>query len=261
MPNSKPAHEILLHAWQHDLSIEALPPTLRPTDLDAGYAIQDAVIAATGEAVIGYKIAATSAAGQTHIGVDGPISGQLRASRVFAPGGPAPMTGNTMRVAEAEFVFDIGQDLAPRDTEYTVAEVMASVADLRLGIELPNARFGDFVGAGAAQLVADNACAYAFVLGPRVTQPWRDLDLAAHPVQTLVDGEVASRGSGSDVLGDPRTALTWFVNHYRERGRTVPAGRFVTTGVCGRPAPIVPGQHVSVDFGELGALEVDLQPS
>ncbi|MDH3452049.1 MAG: hydratase, partial [Gammaproteobacteria bacterium] len=179
------AHEILLYAWRHDQSIDALPASVRPTDIAAGYAIQDAVIAALGEPVAGYKIAATSAAGQAHIAIDHPISGQLRESRVLAPGTPAPMVGNTMRVAEAEFVFEFGVDVAPRDTPYRVDEVMALIADLHLGIELPNARFRDFVGVGAAQLIADNACAYAFVLGPRVAQPWRAVNLAAHPVRTL----------------------------------------------------------------------------
>lgn len=252
------AHEILLDAWLHDRSIDALPTAVSPADMAAGYAIQDAVVAALGEPIVGYKIAATSAAGQAHIAVDQPISGQLRASRVLAPGNAAPMAGNTMRVAEAEFVFEFSVDVPPRATPYQVDEAMALIADLHLGIELPNSRFHDFVSVGAAQLVADNACAYAFILGPRVARPWRDLELAAHPVQTLVDGEVVSRGVGGDALGDPRIALTWFVNHYRERGRTLAAGSFVTTGVCGKPAPIEPGQHVEVDFGELGTLSVDL---
>jgi 2-keto-4-pentenoate hydratase len=259
MQQSTSAHEILLDAWRHDRTIDVLPSALRPADIAAGYALQDAVIDTLGEPVTGYKIAATSAAGQAHIAIDHPISGQLRQSRVLSPGTPAPMAGNTMRVAEAEFVFEVGEDIAPRDTPYTVDEVMAFTAHLRLGIELPNARYRDFVSAGAAQLIADNACAYAFVLGPRVAQPWRAVNLAAHPVQTLVDGDVVSRGSGGDALGDPRTALAWFVNHYRERGRRIAAGSFVTTGVCGKPAPILPGQQVDVNFGSFGVLSVDLR--
>ncbi|MDH3713096.1 MAG: fumarylacetoacetate hydrolase family protein [Gammaproteobacteria bacterium] len=253
------AHEILLDAWRHHRTIDVLPDAVRPTDIAAGYALQDAVIETLGEPVSGYKIAATSAAGQAHIAIDHPISGQLRESRVLSPGTPAPMAGNTMRVAEAEFVFEFGVEVVPRDMPYTVDEAMAFTSHLRLGIELPNARYRDFVNAGAAQLIADNACAYAFVLGPRVAQPWRDVNLAAHPVKTLVNGEVASRGVGGDALGDPREALTWFVNHYSQRGRQIAAGSFVTTGVCGEPASILPGQHVDVNFGSFGELSVDLR--
>ncbi len=252
------AQDILLDAWRHDRTIDALPEAVRPTDIAAGYALQDAVIEALGEPVSGYKIAATSAAGQAHIAVEHPITGQFRASRVLEPGATAPMRGNTMRVAEAEFVFEFGVDVAPREALFEREEAMDLIGHLRLGIELPNARFGDFVQAGAAQLVADNACAYAFVLGPRITQPWRAADLAAHRVQTLVGGESVSRGVGGDALGDPRDALTWFVNHYRERGRSITAGSFVTTGVCGKPAPIMPGHQVAVDFGEFGELTVVL---
>ena len=252
------AVEILADAWRHDRIIDALPASLQPADIAAGYLIQDAVIAAMGEPVVGHKIAATSASGQAHIAIDHPISGQLQKSRVLPPGVPAPMAGNLMRVAEAEFVFSFNADIFPRDAPYSVKEVMASVSDLHLGIELPNSRFRDFVSVGAAQLIADNACAYMFVLGPPVSGRWRDIDLAAHTMKTSVNGEVLSQGIGGDAFGDPRAALTWFVNHYSERGRSIISGSFVTTGVCGKPAPVLPGQHVEADFGELGTLSVDL---
>ena len=40
----------------------------------------------------------------------------------------------------------------------------------------------DFVTAGGPQLIADNACAHRFVIGPQAPAGWRQLDLAAHRV-------------------------------------------------------------------------------
>ena len=71
-----------------------------------------------------------------------------------------------MAVAEAEFVFRMARDMPPRAQAYSVDETMAAVGELCLGIEVPNSRFADFVTAGEAQLIADNACAHEFVLGP-----------------------------------------------------------------------------------------------
>ena len=84
-----------------------------------------------------------------------------------------------MLVAEPEFVFTLARDLAPHAQPSTrLEEVMEAVADLRLGIEVPDSRFADFTAAGGPQLIADNACALSFVLGP-VAADWRGLDLAA----------------------------------------------------------------------------------
>ncbi len=253
------AARLLAGAWREHRILDALPPSWRPADLAAGYATQEAVIAGLGEAVRGYKIAATSESGQRHIQVEHPISGQLPASRVLAPGATVPMGGNHMRVAEAEFVFEFAADLAPRAEPWDWDGIEPSLAALRPGIEVPNSRFRDFAAAGAAQLVADNACACFFVLGEPVAGDWRRADLAGHGVEVLVDARQACTGTGADALGDPRTALLWFVNHFRERGHPLAAGTFVTTGVCGRPVPVEPGQRVQADFGIYGTVTASLQ--
>lgn len=64
--------------WQARLDCQrmaALPADCRPVTLDEGYAVQDAMAAACGQATAGWKIAATSEAGQRHIGVSEPIGG------------------------------------------------------------------------------------------------------------------------------------------------------------------------------------------
>ena len=51
-------------------------------------------------------LAATSRAGQIHIGIDHPIAGQLTSSCILHSGDTAVMTENLMLAAEAEFVFE-----------------------------------------------------------------------------------------------------------------------------------------------------------
>jgi hypothetical protein len=109
-----------------------------------------------------------------------------------------------MRVAEPEFAFRIGRTLAPRGTPWTVAEVMAAVADLYPAIA--DSRDTDFVAAGAPQLIADNACAQPFVLGPPTHASWRDLELGAYPVRARAGDGPWVLGHGADVLGAPRGA-------------------------------------------------------
>ena len=62
----------------------------------------------TGERAIGWKIAATSIAGQKHIGVSGPLAGRLLESRLKANGVAVSMGSNIMKVGEAGFAFLMG---------------------------------------------------------------------------------------------------------------------------------------------------------
>lgn len=245
--------------WQHRQAgskLAALPAGLRPADADAGHAIQAQLPAVARDAVAGWKIAATSSAGQAHIGVSGPLAGRLLAATVVGDGASLSLAGNGMRVAEPEFVFRFGTDLPPRARPYTVDEVLGAVAALHTGIEVPDSRFADFVNAGEAQLLADDACAHQFLLGPATAADWRALDLSRHAVQATVDPADGRRwlreGSGAAVLGDPRLALAWLANDLRQRGLGLQAGQFVTTGTCMPPLAIAPGDRVLADFGALG---------
>jgi 2-keto-4-pentenoate hydratase len=252
------ACDLLYRHWQDGTRLENLPPDLRPATRAEAYAVQGCIETYTDQPLYGWKIAATSAAGQKHIGVDGPLAGRLLAERVIADGGVCLLGSNLMKVAEVEFAFRMGRDLAPRPEPYTQAEVMDAVATLHPAIEIPDSRYEHFETVGLAQLVADNACAHRFVLGPAAPEGWRGLDLAAHPGRALKNGAVAGEGIGSNVLGGPVTALTWLANELAQHGLTLAAGQVVTTGTCLVPLPIAAGDQIEGDLGSVGRVSVSI---
>lgn len=254
------AARVLRDAWNAGRRIPALPRGCRPESLDEGYAIQRAVAESSRSGTAGWKIAATSEAGQAHIGVDGPLAGRLFVSRLYRDGDGIPAGRLHMGVAEAEFAFRMGRDLSSSDAPFSIDAVMERVDSLHVAIEVPDSRFEDFAGAGAPQLVADSACAEFFVLGPAAPDVWRTIDLASHPVALRVNGVDASTGSGANVLGDPRIALAWIANDRAERGEPLLAGEVVTTGTCVTPAPVRPGDELLADFGPLGTVGARLDP-
>lgn len=244
--------------WQRGEALPELAPDIRPATRAEGYAIQARLDDLAQRSCAGWKIAATSTAGQQHIGVSGPLAGRIFAARVLASGSTASLAGNRMRVAEPEFAFRFARTLAPRAARYEAAEVLAAVESLHLSIELPNSRFSNFAKVGEPTLVADDACAHMLVLGDVVTADWRGLDLSRHEVHARVDDRYRREGIGANVLGDPRIALTWLVNELSSLRTPLHSGQFVTTGTCMVPLEIEPGDAVEADFGVLGQIGVRL---
>ena len=246
------AASLIWHHWQAGTVLDALPEAMRPANRRDGYAIQSLLAVKGGRGFVGWKIAATSKAGQSHIGVDGPLAGRLLRERSHASGATLSLKGNRMRVAEPEFAFRAGRDLPPRRQAYSTDEALSAMDAVIPAIEVPDSRFRDFAVVGAAQLVADLACAHDFVLGEPTTADWRALDLARHAVRGTVAGKTEREGSGANVLDDPRLALTWIVNELAGLGITLRAGEVITTGTCMVPLAVEPGDSVTADFGVLG---------
>jgi len=258
-PQDQDAAKLLWRHWQASTRIEALPETLRPTDRAAGYRIGAALAAHAGQNVVGWKIAATSKAGQAHINVDGPLGGRLLADRMIAPDQSVTLGDNIMNVAEVEFAFRFAQALPPRGEDYSYDEVMRAVESLHPSIEIPDSRYQDFTSVGAASLIADTACACWLMIGEAFDESWRDLDLANHEVRALKGDEIVATGAGRAALGDPRLALHWLVNEVARYAEGIQAGDVVTTGTCVVPVPIERGDYVIADYGPLGRMSIAIR--
>ncbi len=253
---AREAAALIWHNWHNRSRIAALPESCCPRNAQEGYAAQALLSGLSGWPALGWKIAATSAAGQKHIGVDGPLAGRLLEGKLHESGAELPAAHLHMAVVEAEFVFRLADGLPARGRDYSAQDVVAAAAALHIGIEVPDSRFEDFTVVGAAQLIADNACTEYFVLGEAAPESWRGIDLAGHHVSLAINGETAAEGSGANVLGDPRHALAWLANDRITQGAPLGAGEIVTTGTCIVPAAIKPGDHVVADFGALGRVSV-----
>jgi 2-keto-4-pentenoate hydratase len=251
------AHFLLNHVQTQTLC-EALPTECKPATRVEAYAIQALWEKQTAKPLFGWKIAATSIAGQKHIGVDGPLAGRYIDERVIPSGKTVPFGNNHMKVAEVEFAFKIAKDFKPKKTPYSEEEVFAAVASLHPAIELPDSRYHHFEKVGAAQLIADNACAHWLVIGPAAPDIWRSMDLVTFKPTGRVSANPPIIGQGSNVLGSPRLAMTWLINELSSLGITAKQGQIVTTGTCLVPMPIQAGDEVIGDFGELGQVSVQL---
>ena len=256
--NFREAAELLNASWKAGQKLDSIPVALRPHSREDGYKIAAEMAALRGERVTGWKIAATSHAGQAHINVDGPLAGRIYESRIAPAGSAISLGANAMKVAEVEFAFRFGYDLPCNSREYSLSEVMNSVASLHLTVEIPDSRYYDFTKVGAPSLIADTACADWLIISPAIQKEWRNLDLAGFQVKAFKNGQEVATGSGSAALGDPRIALTWLVNELCRYADGVKIGTLVTTGTCVVPVAIEAGDQFEADYGELGKLAVGI---
>ena len=91
-------------AWTSEHPLAGDPPGARPADVEEGYAVQRELDELAG-APAGWKIAATSKAGQAHIGADGPLIGRLYEFQRRRSGSTLSAHAMRMRSVEPEFAF------------------------------------------------------------------------------------------------------------------------------------------------------------
>jgi 2-keto-4-pentenoate hydratase len=89
------AAALLWQHWQQSTRLDELPEHCRPHSRADAYAIQAEVARLSGHSVVGWKIAATSPAGEQHIRVAGPIAGCLLSARAREDGARISLAGNT----------------------------------------------------------------------------------------------------------------------------------------------------------------------
>lgn len=253
-PRVQRAAQAVWRAWTDGQPLDALAPDVRPADIAEGYAVQRSLDELAGPAT-GWKIAATSTAGQEHLGASGPMIGRLYERQHRTPGSALAVSGMRMRSAEPEFAFVLARDLKESAGGLTVEEVMAAVESLVLAVEVPDSRFVDFSAVGVPSLIADAMCGGYFVTGPSI-EDWRSLDLAEQTARMLCNGEERSAGRGANVMGDPRGALRWMANEALRRGWRLKAGDIVLTGASSPPIPVHAGDTVEAIFDGLGTVPV-----
>jgi 2-keto-4-pentenoate hydratase len=241
--------------------VAALPADVVPRSLAEGYDVQERLVRKlldrSGGHPIGYKIACTSELAQKALGVDGPFFGVLLSHSSHTS--PATLRGPdfTVRCAEAEFGFEMAQDV-PAGPVYTAESIQDFIGAALPSIEIVDHRYHDWQAVGAPSLLADNAIHGAWVAGEPYPG-WRDIDFARHPVALVVNGGKTFAGSGAAVLGNPLSVVAWLANELPRFGRRLRRGDRVTTGVTTDIYLAQPGDRLTADFGPLGRVGLDFE--
>ncbi|WP_454197320.1 2-keto-4-pentenoate hydratase [Nocardia sp. Marseille-Q1738] len=222
-------------------------------DLDTAYQVQDKLLArkqTRGEQVVGIKLGLTSRAKQQRMSVDSPLTAWLTDAMALPAGDAVPVGALIHPRVEPEIVLVLGESL--RGPGVTAAQAMAAVRTVCAGAEIIDSRYSDYSFA-LPDVVADNASAARFVLGPVHRRP-DGLDLTLEAALVEVGGEIVDSATGAAVQGHPGEALALAANSLGRRGITLEAGWIVLTGGMTDAVPIGADGHVSLHFTSLGSI-------
>jgi 2-keto-4-pentenoate hydratase len=230
-----------------------LPAHLVPANADEAYAVQARVAALLGWPPLGWKIAGTNPVMRARLRQPEPILGRSFAAFLRASPATLPHAPLLDPIVEAEILFRIGQDLPPRGTSWTRAEVAAAIAATHAGIEVAECRLPMDPPPPFTLILADGSGNGHYVLGPEIPA---GTDLAALPVAVWVNGRQRRTGTGAEVMGDPLLAVVWLANRLNALGTGLAAGEIVSSGTCTGMLAARAGDVVEAHFGDLPPVQV-----
>ena len=223
-------------------------------DLETAYAAADWFVAAhvdAGEQVVGAKLGLTSRAKQEAMGVHDPLYGWLTDAMAL-PTGEVDVDRLIQPRVEPEIAFLLGRELAG---PVTVTDVLSATEAVFGALDVLDSRYEDY-RFRLPDVVADNASAARFVLGPQARRPAELEDLRLVGCVLRDRGAVVATAAGAAVMGHPAASVVWLVNHLAARGRGLPAGSLVLSGGLTAPVPLARGGSATVEFDGLGTVEV-----
>jgi 2-keto-4-pentenoate hydratase len=188
-----------------------------------------------GEPIGGYKIGCVSRTVQKQLGVDYPVFGYLFVSELHSTGTPIRADRFPSLAIEGEFAVRVGNE-----------REIASVFPV---IELHNHVIWR-TKATPEELIANN-CLHAGVVLPRIEPPYAGA--ASNAISVVRNRELL----GSATAGIE--SFTKVINHLAMRGMSLQPGQIVLTGSPLPLYPAGPGDHIVVESGGLGRVELLLQ--
>lgn len=236
----------------------SLPP---PSEIAEAYARQHqdtAARRARGEHIVGWKVGATSVAGQRALGLAEPVFAPIFADGMLADGAALRSADYARPRLEPELAFVLRA--APARPLERLEEAAALVGAVVPVFEVIDQRIP--ADASATELIADGVARAGVVQGAhhRVARgPATAAALVEAVAQTRctlrVDGHEDREVDAEGIAGGPLASLAWLTRALAAHGGgVVRPGQLVLTGTWLPPLDVEPGLSAQATFGRFGAV-------
>jgi len=184
---------------------------------------------------LGWKVGLNPPPVQEALGLSGPVVGHLTSGSLLGADGSHSLAGAEVPKAEPEIVVEIGAD--------------KTIAGLGPAIELVDIPALPSGPADVPDVVATNIFHRAVAIGSSTSAE-------AGAWTFSVDGQTVREGDASDYpIADMIHAVA---DTLEAAGERLEAGDRIIAGALAPPPDVEPGQHLKLDLGPLGAIEVQL---
>lgn len=230
-----------------------LEEALRPKDFPQAFAIQQTVaqqFSAQGNPIAGWKCLLPTA--------EKTVVAPIYQQDVYLQASECPLYPSSKGLArvEPELAFEIGNDLPPRATPYSEAEIDAALGKTRLALELIKSRYQNPSEANHFDALADGLVNQGLWLGPELLAPAEiDTGHFALSVEMAHDEQQQSETLQKAAVhpnGFPKAGLYWLVNFLSAQGICLTRGQYVITGSYAGVLDLPLNQHCQFHYGDLG---------
>ena len=199
----------------------------------------------------GHKIGCTTPVMQRFLGINNPCAGGVFDSTTHELKGSFSFDRLLHPGVECEMAIRLRSDLPPVGAPYNRESVAPAGGSVMAAIELVDDRWRDYKSVDTPTLIADDFFGAGCVLA-RPVMDWRSIDLSGVVGSMSINGEVAGKGAGRDILGHPLEALAWMANLMTARGLRLKAGEFVLLGSIVETYWVEVGDVVAIEIEGLG---------
>ena len=249
------AHE-LYKAEKDVYEVDKFVDQFPELDAELAYQVQDRLIekkcAAENTKIAGRKLGLTSRAKQEMMGVREPTYGVLLENMQLFEGETVSVKPFIHAKIEPEIAFIFDKEV--KGPSVSVTDILAATAYIAPAMEVIDSRYRDFKFT-LADVIADNSSSSRYIYGEKFYRV-DDVDLRLMGMVFKKNGEIIATSAGASVMGHPARAVAWMANKLVERGQSIQPGEVVLSGALSEAFTISPGDHFSVSFGGIGALEV-----
>jgi 2-keto-4-pentenoate hydratase len=235
-------------------------PGARPSDLIQAYRIQDRAIALDGREIAGWKVGRINPPDDLMLGANrlaGPIFVGTTIDAADGSVPEMPVFADGFAAGEAELLLHVAagnRGAKPHND----AATKTLIDQVRLGIEVASSPYPGINADGPCVTASDFGNNAGLVLGASLAG-WRDIDLCAIPVRSLVDGEEIGAATAASMLDGPYGAVRFLLAALDARGIDYSRGVWVSSGAITGVHSVRPGQRFTAIFGEHGAVECRLK--
>ena len=247
--------DILITAERERKGIAQISDDHPDVDVATAYRAQQAFVQSkldAGETFVGYKLGLTSRNKQQAMGLDAPLYGRVTSGMLSTFGEPVQFDRFIHPRVESEIAFLLARDI---EAPATVTSVLAATEVVFGAVDVLDSRYESFQFT-LTDVVADNASAGAFYLGPVARRPDDLVDLRLLGCVVRVDGDVVMTAAGAAVMGHPAASVAWLANKLGSLGEGLRAGDIVLPGAVHKMVPVQPGDVFRAEYAHLGAVTV-----